>query len=186
MDTNFLLTDGVILLRPPNSLDLPAIHTAVTESLADLQPWLDWVFEGYDEAAAQRWLENANLGWGHSSSYQFAIIECASGQFAGGCKVDGIDEKKRRCNLGYWVRSNRAGLGIASRAVRLAAAFAFQTVGMQLVEIVISAENKASQRAAQKAGAHNQGLLPIPLVVHSDLHEAVLYLLTPGDIGLHI
>jgi len=80
------------------------------------------------------------------------------------------------------VRSSRAGQGIATRAVRLATRFAFETVGLILVEIVAAVKNEASQRVAQKAGAHYQGSLPKPMVVRTEEHNAVLYLLTPLDI----
>jgi len=182
MAENIQLTDGIILLRPPNILDVPAIHAAVTESLPELHPWLDWATDTYDEAAIRAWLEHAEQGWQHSTSYQFIITDSKSGLFVGGCKLDGVDEQNQRCNLGYWVRSSRAGQGIATRAVRLATRFAFETVGLILVEIVAAVKNEASQRVAQKAGAHYQGSLPKPMVVRTEEHNAVLYLLTPLDI----
>jgi RimJ/RimL family protein N-acetyltransferase len=184
MDANFQLSDGIILLRRASITDIPQIVEAVHESLPELHPWLDWATEDYDEAAARRWLDHVELAWDHSSSFHFVIIDCASGQFTGICTLDGIDDQARRCNLGYWVRTNRAGQGMASYAVRLAARFAFQTLGLASAEIIIAARNIASQRAAQKAGAQYQGSLSKPVVVRLDAYEAVLYLLNPAHLGL--
>jgi RimJ/RimL family protein N-acetyltransferase len=184
MDANIQLSDNIILLRRAGSTDLPQIIEAVQESLAELHPWLDWATNGYDEAAAQRWLEHVELAWDHSSSFHFVIIDIISSQFTGICTLDGIDHQARRCNIGYWVRTSRAGQGMASRAVRLAATFAFQTLGLASAEIVIAAPNIASQRAAQKAGALFQGRLPKPVVVRTETHEAVLYVLKPANLGI--
>ena len=174
-------TDGLILLRSPRDEDLPAILAAVRESLPELHPWMDWATEAFDEAAAQRWLNHFHQAWNNSTAFQFAITDAASGLYLGGCGVDGIDPKYGTCNLGYWVRSSRTGHGIASRAVRLAAQFAFQQVGLLRAEIVIAARNLASQRAAQKAGAHFDGFRKNSLVVRTDVYDSVLYSLTPAD-----
>ena len=182
--TNIQLTDGLILLRPPRPDDIPALKEAVHESLAELHPWMDWATEAYDEAAAMRWLEFSQLYWDHSTGFQFAIIDAVSGQYIGNCGVDGINTQYRFCNLGYWVRTSRTGQGIASRAARFAARFAFETAGLVRAEIVIAKGNIASQRAAQKAGAHFEGILLNRMVVRAEVYDAVMYSLTPADFGL--
>lgn len=182
--TNIRLTDGLILLRPPHPNDVLAINEAVHESLAELHPWMDWATEAYDEASASRWLEFVQLYWEHSTGFQFAITDSATGQYLGNCGVDGINPRYRFCNLGYWVRTSRTGQGIASRAARLAARFAFETADLVRAEIVIAKENLASQRAAQKAGAHYEGILLNRMVVRTEVHDAVMYSLTPADFEL--
>jgi ribosomal-protein-serine acetyltransferase len=183
-NTHIQLTDGLILLRPPRPNDIPALTEAVHESLAELHPWMDWATDAYDEAAAQRWLEFVQQYWEHATGFQFAITDAASGQYLGNCGVDGINPKYRFCNLGYWVRTSRTGQGIASRATRLAAKFAFETADLVRAEIVIATGNLASQRAAQKAGAHYEGILLNRMVVRTEVFDAVMYSLTPADFGL--
>ena len=184
MDTNFQLADDLILLRPPKTDDSRAVYEAVRESLAELNPWMDWATDAYDEASTQRWMEFVQLAWSHSSAFHFAIIDAANGQYIGGCGVDGINEKNRFCNLGYWVRTSRTRQGIASRATRLAAKFAFQTLGLIRAEVVIAAGNIASQRAAQKAGAHYEGILKNRMVVRTNVYDAVMYSFNPADFDL--
>ena len=100
MDTNNIqLTDGLIFLRPPKIDDIPAVVEAVRESLAELHPWMDWATDSYDEDSAKRWLEFVQLYWEHSTGFQFAILDAASGQYLGNCGADGINEKYRFCNL---------------------------------------------------------------------------------------
>jgi RimJ/RimL family protein N-acetyltransferase len=182
MDTNLQLTDGLVLLRPPRAADAPAITAAARASLAELHPWLGWATPAYDENSARRALEFASLAWRHASGFQFAVTDAQTGEYLGNCGLDGLDSHKRTCNLSYWVRTRCAGQGIASRAARLAAHFAFETLGTVRIEIVIAAENLASQRVAQKIGAKYEKTLPEHLVVRTTLHDAVIYALTPFDL----
>ena len=95
--------------------------------------------------------------------------------------MDGINPKSRFCNLSYWVRTRRTRQGIASCAARLAARFAFETAGLVRAEIIIAIGNIASQRSAEKAGAHYEGILLKRMVVRTDVYDAVMYSLTPAD-----
>jgi RimJ/RimL family protein N-acetyltransferase len=181
MNLDIQLSDSLILLRPPQLDDAFAIHQAVLESLAELHPWMDWATERYDAASTRRWLEHVLVAWEHSSSFHFVITSVSTGEFIGSCSVDGINEKERSCNLGYWVRTSRTGQGIASRVIRLAAKFAFESVKLSRAEIVVAVENLASQRAAEKAGAHFVCTLTGRVVIRSDVHDGVMFLLTPTD-----
>lgn len=181
MHPGIQLTDGSILLRPPRSDDITPLVSAVQESLAELHPWMEWATENYGIPSALNWLEHVQLAWANSSAFQFTITDPATGEYLGNCGIDGINEKYHFCNLGYWVRTSRTGQGIASRAARLAAQFAFQTAGLVRAEIVIAVGNIASQRVAQKAGAHYEGILKNRMVVRVGVMDAVMYSLSPED-----
>ena len=109
------------------------------------------------------------------------ITDASTGEYLGNCGIDGINEKYRFCNLGYWVRTSRTRQGIASRAARMAARFAFQNAGLLRAEIVIAMGNLASQKAALKAGAHFEGILKNRMVVRTAVFDAVMYSLSPED-----
>jgi len=181
MYKNIQLCDGAIILRPPRYEDAPELYSAVRESLQELNPWMDWATETYDHSSTQRWLEYTHLAWSHSSAFQFIITDTASGHLLGACGIDGINEKYRFCNLGYWVRTSQARQGIASRTARMCAKFAFENLGMIRVEIVIAEGNLASQRVAQKAGAHYEGILMNRMVVRTDVYDAAMYSFNPID-----
>jgi len=65
------------------------------------------------------------------------------------------------CNLGYWVRTSRAGRGVASSAGRLAARFALAELNLHRVEVLAATGNHASQRAAEKMGAVRESVSEI-------------------------
>jgi RimJ/RimL family protein N-acetyltransferase len=89
------------------------------------------------------------------------------------------------CNLGYWVRTSCHGQGIAGRAAKLTARFAFEHLGLIRVEIVIGVGNRASLRVAEKIGAHDEGILLNRMVIGRSVCDAHMYSLIPSDFGLN-
>jgi RimJ/RimL family protein N-acetyltransferase len=58
--------------------------------------------------------------------------------------------------VGYWVAAEARGGGVGSRTVELLTRFAFEALSFPCVEIVISPENAASLRVAQRCGYSEQ------------------------------
>jgi ribosomal-protein-serine acetyltransferase len=179
------ITDGTILMRPFRLEDAGETYTAVRESLTDLKPWMSWAHDDYSISDSKEFIRITRARWGDSTLFAFAITDQKSGSVLGGCSLSHIHPIYHLCNLGYWVRSTRRGEGIAVRATRLAARFAFEKIGLIRVEIVIAIENKASIRVAEKAGAHYEGILRNRMVVGREVYDAHMYSLVPKDFGLN-
>jgi RimJ/RimL family protein N-acetyltransferase len=108
----------------------------------------------------------------------------APGIFLALCSLSSIHSIYHFCNLGYWVRTSCHGQGIAGRAAKLAACFAFEHLGLIRVEIVIAVGNQASIRVAEKIEAHDEGILLNRIVVGTSIYHAHMYSLVPADFGL--
>ena len=102
-------------------------------------------------------LDHRSVGTLNDGAY-FGFATTRDDTFLGVCSLSHIHPVYHFCNLGYWIRSSRRGQGLAGRAARLAARFAFERLNLIRVEIVIAAENTASQKAAEKIGAHREGI----------------------------
>ncbi|HSL44832.1 MAG TPA: GNAT family protein [Anaerolineales bacterium] len=182
MPSNIQLTDEDILLRPFRFTDAAALYAAVHESLEDLKPWMSWATDSYTEMTAREYITIARARWDEHTFYAFAITR--AGEFLGACTLSSIHPVYHFCNLGYWVRTACRGHGVAGRAAKLAARFAFEHLGLIRVEVVIGTGNKASLRVAQKIGAHDEGILLNRMVVGNSIHDAHMYSLLPSDFGL--
>jgi RimJ/RimL family protein N-acetyltransferase len=53
------------------------------------------------------------------------------------------------------------------------------------VEIVMSVDNTASRRAAEKAGARLEGMLHNRIYLHGIAHDAFMFSLVPADLLPH-
>ncbi|MEO8358081.1 MAG: GNAT family protein [Chloroflexota bacterium] len=178
------ITDGVILLRPFHMNDADETFSAVRESLAAIKPWISWAHDGYSIQTAREFIRITRARWEEGTLFAFVITDAKSGSVLGGCSLSHIHPVYHLCNLGYWVRTSRRGGGVAVRATKLAARYAFEKIGLIRVEIVIAPENKASIRVAEKVGAHYEGILRNRMVVGREIYDAQMYSLTPQDFGL--
>ena len=176
------LIDEDILLRPFRVQDAAELHEAVHESLNDLKPWMSWATDGYTEMTAREYITIARARWEEHTFYAFAIMH--DERILGACTLSSIHPLYHFCNLGYWVRTSCRGQGIAGRAAKLAARFAFEQLGLIRVEIVISVGNDASLRVAEKIGAHAEGILLNRMVIGKSIYDAHMFSLLPSDFGL--
>jgi RimJ/RimL family protein N-acetyltransferase len=176
------LVAGDLLLRPFHVSDATGLYGAVYESLKELKPWMSWAIDGYTELSAREYISIAQARWVEHTYYALAITR--NQEILGACTLSSIHPIFRFCNLGYWVRSSCHGQGIAGRAAQLAARFAFETLGLIRVEIVIAVENYASMRVAEKINAHDEGILLNRMIVGKSIHDAHMYSLLPSDFGM--
>ena len=125
-------------------------------------------------ADAAEWIRSRRQLADEGHEYTFAIVG-DDGRFLGGCGINQINRLHRFGNLGYWVRSSATGRGVATQAVRRAAAFAFRNTDLVRLEIVCAVGNERSQRVAVRSGAAREGVLPRRLVLHGHPVDAVVY-----------
>lgn len=178
------LTDGVVALRAFNFGEERVLHEAVTESLPELQPWMSWATDRYAVETARDFISIARAEWTRGSMYAFAVADANTGEFLGGCGLSHFHPVYKFCNLGYWVRTPKHGRGIAGRAAKLAAQFAFERANAIRAEIVIAKDNHASKRVAEKIGAHYEGILLNRMTVRENIYDAHMFSLLPADFGL--
>ena len=170
------LSDGVITLRPPVDDDLPALADAVRSSQAELAPFMPWADGPYEESSTLSWIRGE-----HGDERSF-VITLPSGDIVGACGLNQFSDLNRYANLGYWVRSSATGMGYATRATRLLARHALADVGLARVEIIMSVENQASRRVAERVGARLEGVMRSRLLLRGRHHDAYLFSLVRGDV----
>jgi RimJ/RimL family protein N-acetyltransferase len=182
MFSSIQLAEEDLLLRPVRPDDAYELYCAVRESLKELKPWMSWATDEYTERTAREYIAQARARWEEHTYYALAITR--ADRLLGACTLSSLHPLYRFCNLGYWVRTSQQGQGIAGRAAKRTARFAFEHLGLIRVEIVIAPENRASLRVAEKIGAHDEGILLNRMVVGTSIYNAHMYSLIPADFGL--
>lgn len=105
-------------------------------------------------------LENAiafvNSVKGQHPTKVFAIL--ADGEHVGCCGIFPKEDVARmNAEVGYWIGEEHWGKGIATQAVKLIAAYGFDTLGMNRLYASVFSPNKASARVLEKAGFTCEG-----------------------------
>lgn len=170
------LIDERITLRPPAEIDATAVASAVRASHAELAPWMPWAGSDYGVDAALVWIRGET-----GDLHRFVIVDHDDGEIIGSCGLNRVDELNRTANLGYWVRSDRAGRGVATAATRLLMAFGTSVVELHRLEIVMSTRNEASRRVAEKAGAVYEGVRRSALLLEGERHDAHVFSVVATD-----
>jgi len=149
-----------------------------------VSPWLPWCHAGFTIAETESFIESCITAWAQQAHFPLGIFDARSGLYLGGTGVNHIDRQNRMGSVGYWVRTSATRKGVAPKAVRLVARFAFDTLQLSRLEIFARPENHASQRVAQKAGAKFEAMARNRVVQHGQAYDAALYSLIPSDLTL--
>lgn len=116
--------------------------------------------EPYPEDGAERFAVEAATLWESGTEYHFAVL--VGDELVGACGFKEVHEGQ--AELGYWIGVPYWGLGYATEAARLVAAFGFETLGLARLTAHTLARNPASSRVLEKVGFRFVGEEPNPFV----------------------
>lgn len=149
-----------LLIRAPRPGDGPELHAAITESMAELRPWLPWASGAQSPEAVEENVVQAYADFllRRDLRLHLYLLDRAT-TLVGGSGLHRIDWDVPRFEIGYWVRSTFAGQGYITEAVRAIAAFAFRELDAERVEIWCDARNERSAAVARRIGFRHEATL---------------------------
>jgi RimJ/RimL family protein N-acetyltransferase len=148
------LTDGVLTLRAL----MPSDATALLEQESDpltVGVGFSGAIPSADDAA--RTTAGAGLDWLVGTAARFAMVDAASGDFAGSLQLR-LAGPPDIGGIGYTVHPAFRGRGFTTRALRLLVPWAFDVAGFARLELGAKIDNLASQQAAVRAGFVSDGI----------------------------
>jgi RimJ/RimL family protein N-acetyltransferase len=167
-------TDGLVALRSWHPDDADEL-VACLDGDEEIRTWLDQIPQPYSRGDALAYIE----GIGEDA---YAVTDADSGRILGSVGLR-WNEPRDVAEVGYWLRAEARGSGAMTRAVRLAAAIAFER-GAARVWLRAAVGNDASSRVAERVGFRIEGVL------RSAHHNArlgrrvdwAIYSLLPGEL----
>lgn len=115
---------------------------------------LDGSLEGARESLRQRAESDVE-----GKTVAFRVTDAQSGVTLGHVGLSGIDGFMRRAVVGYWVLPEARGRRVATRALDLAARWAFAELGIHRLELDHAVGHAASCRIAELCGFPYEGTL---------------------------
>ena len=167
------------MLRPWRADDIPAIVAACRDPLI---PRFTFVPSPYLEDDARAWLADLPGARERGERIGLAIADPGSDALLGSVGLRIADWAQPRGDIGYWVAPEARGRGVATRAVRLLAAWSLDTLHLGRLELVTHVENAASQRVAERAGFTREGMLRAYMEMPDGTwRDCVMFSMVAGD-----
>ena len=166
-----VIEHGPVTLHRYRAGDAGAVFDAVTESLAQLRPWLPWA-AGYRRESAEEYVADSIRHWDDGTEFNYAIT-------TGGTMAGSIGLMARigpgGLEMGYWMRTAYTRRGLATAAAAALVEQAFRLPGVHRVEIVHDELNGASGAIPRKLGFTEVERRPLDMPVTAGTGVGVVW-----------
>ena len=172
-----LLETPRLRLRALVERDVPALFEIFSDQ-ETMRYWSHPAMTVLAEAEAlQREIERHAVA---GDLFQWGIARRADDAVIGTCTLYRIDREHRRCELGYVLRRDHWGAGLANEALRALVNHAFGAMGLHRLEADIDPRNAASIRSVERLGFKWEGRLRERYFVAGEIQDSLIYgLLAP-------
>jgi RimJ/RimL family protein N-acetyltransferase len=127
--------------------------------MEDLLPWMPWPAEHGTVEDSEASAREARVRFLERTELRMHLWLKGTETLVGSSGLHRIDWGVPKFEIGYWCRTGMTGRGYVTEAVRGIAAFAFDVLGAQRVEIRCDPLNRPSARVAELAGFRLEGEL---------------------------
>jgi RimJ/RimL family protein N-acetyltransferase len=175
------LSDGVVTLRLPD-VDRDAQTAIAISEDPEIQRW---ILGGRPQSADPHAALEAQLElWRKRTDAVFSIDAAGHKQRVGLLRVlFGLVNPFGFAELGYSLLAEGRGRGYATRAVRLAADWVFEELGIGRLQARTTVGNTASERVLERAGFQREGIARAGWVlpVTGERQDVTMWSLLPSD-----
>jgi RimJ/RimL family protein N-acetyltransferase len=175
------LSDEVVLLRPWGPDDVPAQLMRFADPSVQRFSWTK--VSPYTDQDARSFFIHQEAARRRGVELNFAFVDPAAPEAVlGGGSLHEIDLEHGRAAIGYWLASSSRGRGVATRATRLMARWAFEGLGVIRLELTCGPDNASSQRVARRCGFVYEGLLRSHMPFKGIRRDSMMFSLLPGEL----
>ncbi len=148
------------LLRPFRRRDIDPLFQAVCASKRELAAYLPWATKAYSRASAAGFVKDSIQSWRETKAYDFAIRRPDEPmRHLGNVSIWHVSRPFRSGEIGYWIRTDETGSGIATEAARALLRIGFEELNMHRLVVRVAIGNVSSERIAGKLGFVQEGVL---------------------------
>lgn len=179
------ITTDRLILRRFTRRDTDAVYSAVEASLPQLSEFLPWAHAGYVREDAAAYIRDSIGAWKEGRAFDFAIrLRSHPSHHLGNISIWHVSRLGRTGEIGYWVRSDHAGRGIATEATSALLDKGFMHLALHKVTLRVAQGNRSSERVAEKLGFTREGVLREELRINGVWVDHTLYSILEHERGL--
>lgn len=148
-----------LVIRCWHPRDAPLLREAIDSSLEHLRPWMPWARdEPKSLPETVHILRGFRGAFDLGQDYFFGVLTADESQVVGGTGLHtrvGADAFE----IGYWIRADRTGEGLATEVAAALTRVAFAVCGVERLEIHVDPDNTPSCRIPAKLGYTQEATL---------------------------
>lgn len=155
----------------------PAHKQGLCEAISDGELWNLFVTLVPHPSAIDTFLDDARVAYEAGDGLAFATIDRATTRVAGSTRFKNANLPNRRVEIGFtFLGESWQGTSVNTEAKLLMLTHAFETLGMNRVELLTDYLNERSRRAILRLGAKEEGVLRNHMVMpNGRIRDSVLY-----------
>ena len=151
-----VLSGQRVRLRGPSTDDIDAVFALFSDP-GVMRYWSSAPMQV--RAQAEGKVDEMRDAFARRDMLHWLIVDRRSDVAIGSCTLFRFDARHRHAEVGYALRSDRWGRGLAAEAVSLALDWGFRTLMLHRIEADIDPRNDASRRLLERLGFRREGLL---------------------------
>ncbi|MFD6259786.1 GNAT family N-acetyltransferase [Micromonospora chalcea] len=175
-----IIEDG-LLLRPWRAEDADAVHRACQDP--DIQRWTTVPRPYLPGHAAEFVTTFSATAWAEGTGAPFAVCDATTGELLASCGLVSVDRELDSAEVGYWTAPWARGGGVAVRATRALARWAFDALKLRRLTWQAEIGNHASRLVALRAGFRIEGELRLAHPAEGGRPEGWIGSLFPGEVA---
>ena len=146
------LTAGSVELHRWDPSQAGAVYDAVVSSLGELRPWMPWAADEPTEERMRAVLGAGRTSFDQDREWTYVVTEPGDERVLGAVGLHRRDEPGT-LEIGYWIRTDATGKGLATAAARSLTTAAFTHLDdTDVVEIRMDTANLASAAVPPRLG----------------------------------
>lgn len=168
-----------VLLKPMDREDVAGTFAAAYYP----EVWSHLPISVESEEDVEKYVASALLAKQQEKEFPFVIIDPKTSTIIGSTKFMDIDVKHKRLEIGFtWLTPSYWRTAINTNCKYLLLQYAFETLGLQRVQIKTDHENLRSQKAIERIGAIKEGVLRNHMIrKDGTTRHTVMYSITKED-----
>lgn len=162
-----------VSLRPLQVDWVESLFEAVHESRVELRRYMPW--ETDEPEAIRTFLEEARREREAGTGLSLCVFELETEEISGVISLKDLDPFTPRCEVGYWIRSTKAGRGYTTEALSTLIDYCRDALELARLDAQVVTTNIASQRVLVKCGFEEEGFKAKCHLCHGVWQDIKLY-----------
>ncbi|MGN6342470.1 MAG: GNAT family N-acetyltransferase [Ginsengibacter sp.] len=134
-----------------------SMFQAINTNREHLSRFLPWVENMKSITDVKEYIKNSMAQTEEKKEVSFLIVSEKS--VIGRIGIHNINFQNKNASIGYWLIKEAEGKGIISKATRSLITYAFQTWGLNRIEIRAATDNQRSRSVPERLGMLKEGTL---------------------------